>query len=204
MKKVDERIYLLTDLDGNEVCRLVIEQLASFGPPAHFANGRVVVTFLYGKNCNKFSENWGIDPLSNSPALRVRDFILPLDLRFKTVGTICWSLIYRTLPLQVRDSIQLSGLLSSADARIPKRDLHLARWRTWGKMSDNTEDNIVRRNRFWLRMLHPTTATLVCNMDGCGLFAGQFVDPVLTPGFVHKLVIHEISRSTFRAESEQT
>ena len=131
MKKVDERIYLLTDLDGNEVCRLVIEQLASFGPPDHFANGRVVVTFLYGKNSNRFSENWGIDPLSNSPTLRVRDFILPLDLRFKTVGTVCWSLIYRTLPLQVRDSIQLSGLLSSADARIPKRNLQLARWRTW-------------------------------------------------------------------------
>lgn len=40
-------------------------------------------------------------------------------------------------------------------------------------------------------------------MDGNRRFVGQFVDPMLTPGFVHKLVTHEIFRSTFRAESEQ-
>lgn len=70
-----------------------------------------------------------------------------------------------------------------------------------GKMSDTTEDNIVQRNRFWLRMLHPTTVTLVCNMDGNERFADQFIGSMLTASFVHKLVIHESSRSTFRAES---
>lgn len=201
MVTVINNCYAIMDHTGCELVRITIEHRANGLNREHLA-GQASAQFQYptkspwqgivpGKYTGLY--NWSSEFTSEYFILRITDFILPLQLRRRGIGTLCWSLIYSTLPTPPKGMLLLHGGLSSVDASIPGENHSTWQFHPMAhRRTDAYVDNITRRNNFWLRMLDPINSELVCDARGNGHFRGLFVDPASHPSFSTNLVITQI------------
>lgn len=167
MQKVFSQRYRFLDLGGSEITELHLEH-ENDGLPDPLFSGKVKLTFTFPTNCYPYGparntyvyyDNWSKRHLSEWYQMKITDFILPARLRGRGVGTAAWSLVYGSLPLQLRGRLQLFGMLTKDDAADP--------------------DNRQRRDTFWNHVLEidGPDARYAADQNGDGGFKGIFVDP---------------------------
>lgn len=168
MQTVFSQRYRFLDLEGDEITELNLEH-ENDGLPEPMFSGKVKLKFSYlttgcypygpARESYTYWDTWSQRHLSDLYQMKITDFILPTPLRGRGVGTAAWSLIYRTLPLQLRGRLQLFGTLTRKDAA--------------------DQENRLRRDTFWNHVLEiegPETRYDPGD-DGEGGFRGMFVDP---------------------------
>lgn len=202
METILKRCYSIVDQTGTELVRITIEQQTN-GLDGKYLAGRVSARFQYPARSPGqgivtdeygYSGTWSNVFTSPNFIFGVGDFILPLELRWRGIGTLAWSLMYSTFPTPPLGSLLLRGSLNSVDAQIPREGCVAQQAYLPGNRGNEQAyvDNIKRRNEFWLRMLEPTSAELKCNEKGNGYFRGLFVDPATHSSFSTDLLITQV------------
>lgn len=167
MQKVLSQRYRFLDFGGREITALHLEH-ENDGLPDPLFSGKVKLSFDFPTDLHPYGpardtyvyyDNWSKRHRSEWYQMKVTDFILPPTLRGRGVGTAAWSLVYRSLPLQLRGRLQLFGTLTTEDAADPS--------------------NRQRRDTFWNHVVEidGPEARYTTDQNGAGGFRGILVDP---------------------------
>ncbi|MGS0896740.1 hypothetical protein ACVBGC_30035 [Burkholderia stagnalis] len=180
--------YGITDLRRMPIATLTIEHATDKmdGIPDAYCSGSVFVGLEYPDPSPRSTASITRSPFhgkwscSNGSVftMHIGDFILPPELCFRGIGTLCWSLIHRTLPSPPGNALVLAGALSRKDATIT----------VCSRGNVRQVPNLVRRNAFWRRMLDPAGLIFESDANGEGFFRGRFVDPAAHASYTAKAI----------------
>lgn len=131
----------------------------------------------------EYEENLHFESASSSYKMKIYDFVLPICLRRKGLGTLIWSSIYNFLPEEIRSNLIISGLLSREDSSIKTATVN------GDSIAIERIDNSKRRNQFWRRMIKTPPIKFPEENGGNGAFIGYMIDPCKDSSFVTDLFL---------------